>query len=127
MSLIFGKVRKWTFPRRRENGEYWAPSIRTGTIGASAFSATSPGPSKIFISAPVTVIRPSGKITNVLPSRTALTIALVDIGLVGSTGKARNSLSAGAIHQRAATWLCTAKTGLPGRKAASSRPSSQET
>ncbi len=114
-------------PRRCEKRENCAPSIRTGMIGASALSATMPGPSKIFISAPVTVMRPSGKITSVLPSFTARTIALADIGLVGSTGKARNSLSAGWIHQRFVIAVFTANTGLPGRKTASSSPSSQET
>ena len=93
---------------------------RTGTIGASALSATMPGPSNTFISAPVTVIRPSGKMTSVRPSCTALTIALADIGLVGSTGKASNRPRNGFTHQAWAMRVWMAKVGLPGRKAASS-------
>ena len=68
-------------------------------IGASALSATMPGPGKLFISAPVTVIRPSGNITTVRPSRTALIMALAARGLVMSTGKASKKGSTGCIHQ----------------------------
>src|SRR5688500_5125937 len=88
VSRILGKLRSRTLPRSREKGEYWAPSIRTGTIGASDLSATIPGPSNTFIRAPVTVIRPSGKMTKVRPSFTARTIALADIGLVGEEDRA---------------------------------------
>ncbi len=122
-----GKGRRRTLPPMRLNGVYCAPSMRTGTIGASALSATMPGPSNTFISAPVTVIRPSGKITSVRPSRTALTIALAAIGLSGSTGKASNMPRNGLTHQARATRLWIAKVGLPGRKAASSRPSRNDT
>ncbi len=101
--------------------------MRTGMIGASALSATMPGPSNTFISAPVTVMRPSGKITSVRPSRTVLTIALADSGLVGSTGKASNSGRNGLSHHARAIRVCTANVGLPGRNAASSSPSRNDT
>ena len=57
-------------------------------IGAECVvGATMPGPSNTFISAPVRVMRPSGKITSVRPSRTALTIAFAAIAAaVGATG-----------------------------------------
>ena len=86
VTRIFGNQRILTLPESRENGLYWAPSRRTGTSGASALSATMPGPSKIFISAPVTVMRPSGKITRVSPPLTTLIRVRVDSGLVGSIG-----------------------------------------
>ena len=124
---IFGNIRSRTLPRNRENGVYCAPSMRTGTIGASALSAIMPGPSNTFISAPVTVIRPSGKITSVRSSRTALTIALAAIGFVGSTGKASNMPRNGRTHHARAIHVATAKVGLPGRNAASSNPSRNDT
>ena len=45
VKVMRGNQRMRTLPLRRENGVCCAPSIRTGTIGASAFSAIRPGPS----------------------------------------------------------------------------------
>ena len=73
--------------------------MRTGTIGALALSATMAGPAKTFMSAPVRVIRPSGNITTVRPSRTALIRALAASGLVTSIGKASRNGTTGFIHQ----------------------------
>ncbi len=42
---IFGNQRRRTLPPRRENGEYSAPSIRTGTSDAPVRSAITAGPS----------------------------------------------------------------------------------
>jgi len=56
---------------RREKIVASSPSIRTGTTIAPDFSAISAAPSYTFIRRPVTVMRPSGKITRVSPFLTA--------------------------------------------------------
>ena len=43
--VILGKRRKRSLPLSREKWVYWAPSMRTGRIWASALSAIMPGPS----------------------------------------------------------------------------------
>ena len=123
VSRTLGKVRRRSLCFMWDKGVYSVPSTRTGMMGASAFSATRAAPANTFIMAPVTVMRPSGKITRVRPSFTARTICLIASGLVVSTGKTSTKGRMGFIHQRLAMRLCRAKVGRPGRKAPSSTAS----
>ena len=88
--------------------------MRTGTTMASDLSAIRPAPSYTFIRLPVTVMRPSGKMTSVSPSRTALMIVRVAIGLSGSSARVRVILRNGLIHQFAAMATSMAKIGSFG-------------
>src|SRR5207244_13200965 len=85
------------------------------------------GPLKNFIKAPVTVIRPSGKMTRCRPAWTARISDFVAMGLVGSMGKESTKERAGRTHQREATSELMAKVGRPGRKHASRMGSRNET
>ena len=78
------------------------------------------------MSAPVTVMRPSGKMTQCLSFSTSRISARVESGLVGSMGKASIRARKGLTHQRVAMWVSMANMGRPGRKAASSGPSRKE-
>jgi hypothetical protein len=60
---------------------------------------------------PVTVIRPSGKMTSASPSFTSLMRSRVASGRVGSSGKARTSFRKGFTHQRWAIEESMAKIG----------------
>jgi len=76
--------------------------MRTGITVASDLSAIRPAPSYTFIRLPVTVSRPSGKITSESPALTALIRVRVASGLVGSSGTARPKRRNGFTHQRLA-------------------------
>ena len=82
----------------RENLLRSSPSIRTGSTKASALSATRPAPSYTFISPPVRVMRPSGKITSRTPRWTAWTISRAAYGLVGSTVSTGTGVRNGRTH-----------------------------
>ena len=60
-------------------------------------------------------MRPSGKITSELPSRTALMMARSENGLSGSSAMVRTNLRNGWIHQRCDMPTSMAKTGRFGR------------
>ena len=85
--------------------------MRTGTTMASDLSAISPAPSYTFIRLPVTVMRPSGKMTRLLPALTSWIRARVASGLVGSSGKARPKRRNGFTHQRLAIVWSIANSG----------------
>ncbi len=76
--------------------------MRTGITMASDLSAIRPAPSYTFIRLPVTVMRPSGKITNGSPALTMLTSERIKIGLSGSSGTACANRRKGFTHQRRA-------------------------
>ncbi len=118
-----GNRRRGTLPPRRENGVNSTPSMRTRSSAASVRSAMTAGPSYTFISEPVVVRRPSGKITHADPPSTARIIARIDSGFAGSTGMASTSARNGRAHHRVAMSVSTAKIGRPGRNAPSSSAS----
>ena len=76
---------------------------------------------------PVTVMRPSGKITRLRPSRTACTSRRAPKGCAGSSGMASTKRNARFTHQSVATWLSMAKTGVRSRMASATAASSQLT
>ncbi len=63
---------------------------------------------------PVVVMRPSGKIMQVLPPRSNSTIVLAASGLAGSMGCASTSASRGRTHQRRAMCVLMAKVMRAG-------------
>jgi hypothetical protein len=97
---ILGNQRRRTLPAKRENGVNSTPSMRTQTRAAFVRSAITAGPSYTFISAPVVVIRPSGKMMHADPCSTARIMARIDNGFIGSTGKAWTTDRKGFAHHR---------------------------
>lgn len=61
VTVTWGNQRRRSVPRVRPKRLHSGPSMRIGTTGAPARSATKPGPSWIFISPPVQPTRPLGK------------------------------------------------------------------
>ena len=116
-----GKQRRLTFPPSREKGVNSAPSICTVTSAARVRSAITAGPSYTFISEPVVVMRPSGKMMQAEPASTARIIARIESGLVGSTGSAWTS-------DRTAGPTISARKGvhredrIPGQERAEEQP-----
>ena len=99
MTLNLGNHLRRTWLRdSRLNGVCSGPSSRTGTTIASALSAIRPTPSYTFIRLPVTVMRPSGKITSASPSFTRLISVRIAIGLLGSSAIARVKRRNGFTH-----------------------------
>ena len=84
------------------------------------------GPSYTFISDPVVVIRPSGKMMHDDPRSTARIMVRIDRGLVGSIGSALTNIKNGFAHHFLAMDVSTAKMGSPGRNAPSRSPSRNE-
>ncbi len=101
--------------------------MRTGRIAASALSAIMAVPSYTFMMEPVTVMRPSGKITIVSPPLTALTSVRAASGRVGSSRYALIALRNGFTHHAVAICELTANDALLGRMVCSSGPSSRLT
>ena len=94
--MIFGNSRRRTCVLfRRLKIVTSGPAIWTGTTIASDLSAIIPAPSYTFIRLPVTVMRPSGKMTSILPSRTELMIARSENGLSGSRAMVRTNFRNG--------------------------------
>ena len=124
--VIFGKYCVRTLFFSKDSLEYCAPLMRIGKILALAFSATSPAPSYIFIKAPVTLTRRSGKIMTFLFFRIKSTKERKDIGLFKSSGYTSTiRLKKRANHLFSHSGLMT-KVIFSGIKAAISSPSSKD-
>ena len=124
VSVIFGNQRCGKSPFTLLNQlAKTAPSICTGTTQAFVFAAMNAGPSYTFISRPVTVMRPSGKMPTGLP----LSIKAIacfnangfPVSMVRWLITRSNTLNSGC----AAICVCTIHHGSTGRKAPSRMPS----
>ena len=100
--------------------------MRMGTTVAAVLAATKAAPSYTFISEPVLVMRPSGKITTGRPVSTSLMTCFMASGLVESTVRCGTKRSRKENRGWLAICECTTNIASTGTSSPMSRPSKKD-